>query len=440
MGQETKNRIYAEKARDGITILIAGAGSGKTSTLIKRAVSSLDSQCREEEVLILAFNRGAAREIRERLFRTLGISGIEVYTFHAFAYFLLKKYAVQFLNFSGFSVFPAIIDEDEVISIINKAVETKIRLFRGLPVPVITDIVMNIDSLPDWIWKKLYVSGISEEIIALSEYIKDYRVENGVITFDEIIEYAISFLESRRDIREEVMKSYRYILVDEFQDLAESNFRLLRTVFDEKNCSLFAVGDDWQSIYGFRGAHIDYILRPGRYFIHPEVIKFRLNCRSKKEIVSLSNSFIKKNKKRTARRILSARGSGGRVIHYHVKNFEEELGILGEIILTVKREFNGSIGVLYRNNWQGERIQNHIESHLRENISFMTFHKSKGLEFDSVILAGVSDRIIPDRMSDVEEERRLFYVAMTRARDNLILVLHHDEKGRLGRFGRELGF
>ena len=95
--------------------------------------------------------------------------------------------------------------------------------------------------------------------------------------------------------------------------------------------------------------------------------------------------------------------------------------------------------MLYRNNWQGRRLVKELSDVTEgKDIRFMTMHGSKGLEFDRVIVAGVADHIIPDGASDLEEERRLFYVALTRARDELVIISHLCEEEELPRFAREL--
>jgi DNA helicase II / ATP-dependent DNA helicase PcrA len=97
--------------------------------------------------------------------------------------------------------------------------------------------------------------------------------------------------------------------------------------------------------------------------------------------------------------------------------------------------------LLYRNNWQGSYLRERLEQNaaMRDSLKYMTIHSSKGLEFGTVIIAGVSDKIIPDASSDIEEERRLFYVAMTRAKDNLYIVHHKSDDGELSIFANELG-
>jgi superfamily I DNA/RNA helicase len=196
----------------------------------------------------------------------------------------------------------------------------------------------------------------------------------------------------------------------------------------EKN--LFAVGDDWQAIYGFRNARVEYILGMKKYFPHLRVHKLTINYRSRAELVSVSNRFIKGNKKRTKKKLSAALGRGGSVYHYSVSSFDEECILVKNLL----EKNTGETAILFRNNRQGEALLKRFpEIEHRENTFFMTIHSSKGLEFNTVIITGVDDAIIPDRNSYIEEERRLFYVALTRAKERLYVVSREAS-----RFGREL--
>jgi superfamily I DNA/RNA helicase len=163
-----------------------------------------------------------------------------------------------------------------------------------------------------------------------------------------------------------------------------------------------------------------------------------MNYRSRKEIVTLANKFIRLNKFRTSKKIVSHKGQGGRVKYYRVMNMNHEADLIAQIIPLINE--NSSIAVIYRNNYQGEFLKNRINCDQNRKLEFMTMHASKGLEFDIVIIAGISDKIIPDRSTDIEEERRLFYVALTRAKEELHLLYYENIPDKLPQFIRELGY
>jgi superfamily I DNA/RNA helicase len=123
------------------------------------------------------------------------------------------------------------------------------------------------------------------------------------------------------------------------------------------------------------------------------------------------------------------------VAGYPAKTQQDEIGLIRKMVEEGSARHDGEIAVLYRNNWQGSVLRTGIAA---DRCRLMTMHASKGLEFHTVIIAGISDAIIPDAFSDLEEERRLLYVAMTRARENLYLIYHEKAAGRVPLFAREL--
>ena len=199
------------------------------------------------------------------------------------------------------------------------------------------------------------------------------------------------------------------------------------------------VGDDFQSIYKFRHSRIEYIINAEKFFPGISIFKLKINYRSKKEIITISNRFIKLNKFRTSKNIQSHEGSGGIVEFYKVADMHYEAEVINKIISSLRH--GCSVAVLYRNNYQGDFLKQKTTSVLPNGtVEFMTMHASKGLEFDVVVIAGISDKIIPDRTTDIEEERRLFYVALTRAKKELHILYHPDGRNELPRFIKETGY
>jgi len=230
---------------------------------------------------------------------------------------------------------------------------------------------------------------------------------------------SIDYLQNNAQVRSDIQNRFTYVMVDEFQDTSENNFKLLKLLLPENIPNVFMVGDDWQSIYKFRDARIEYMVNARKYFDNLTVHTLNSNYRSKEEIVKISNRLIEKNKFRSRRFITAIRGSGGKVLFHKVHSFEEETHLAKTLTQKYDTE---SIAILYRNNWQGNFLQSKMDS--KPNIQFMTIHGAKGLEFDVVILCGVKDRLLPDPYTDIEEERRLMYVALTRAKNCLHIIYH----------------
>jgi len=286
--------------------------------------------------------------------------------------------------------------------------------------------------------KKLQSSPLYNELLNIKDEYRRYKTSGNLIDYEDMVDDAAFLLETNPDLRRDVNSRFTYIFVDEFQDTSENNLRLLKALIPETERNLYMVGDDFQSIYAFRSAKVEYLINIRKYFPEAEIHKLIMNYRSRKEIVKLSNRFIRLNRFRTDKSIKSFRGKGGRIVFHQAENAISEADIISRLI----SEYSTSkeTGVLYRNNSQGEIIRKHVCRNLNDRVNFMTMHASKGLEFERVIIAGISDRIIPDRGSDIEEERRLFYVAMTRAKDELHLIYYKNSNGKLPRFIWELGF
>ncbi len=430
-----REQTIAISPEGGITLVIAGAGTGKTRCLVEKTARIIGHTiAKPEEVLALTFSRKAAEELKERIVDRIGTSGagITAGTFHSFCYALIREYhqmTSYTLAKSAFSV----IDESAQEEILLGLLRNKLDEFLGFPIGLIVRLIANWANLSHDKIIRLRSSGLYDKIEEVINIYTEYKNSQEVLDFHDLMAKAIDILQNDADFRRTVTSRYSYILVDEFQDTSEDNFLLLNLLLPAENRNLFVVGDDWQSIYGFRNARVEYIVNMRKYFPETRIIALRVNYRSKKEIVTLSNKFIRHNRFRTKKKLVSARGKGGIVRGYSVKDRGEEIRVIKNILSRLQ----GEVAILFRNNWQGEIIQKAL-GEKAENSSFMTMHASKGLEFSTVIVAGISDDIIPDRSSNLEEERRLLYVALTRAKDNCIIIAQRKSDGTLPRFAREL--
>lgn len=442
MNRLNSKQIEASRPDRGISLVIAGAGTGKTSTMITKIRNVLEhSLVKPEEILILTFSKKAAGEIKERLspgFNSNSEPGFAG-TFHSFSLYLLKEYKEYYLKYREINHFPSVIDRDEKEQIMRKLIMDKPEKFLGLPADAVLKLSENIDHLDEKIIIKLKSGPLFDEICNVKILYEKYKKDKLLIEFEDMINHAADLLERNPFIKKSVNEKFRYIFVDEFQDTSENNFRFLSLLLPDADKNLFMVGDDFQSIYKFRHSRVDYIINAEKFFPEISIHKLTVNYRSKKEIITMSNRFIRMNKFRTSKKITSHSGKGGKVKFYNVEDMHNESELLIQIISSTPH--NSTIAVLYRNNYQGEFLQKKFESENTERIvSFMTMHGSKGLEFDIVLIAGISDKIIPDKTSDIEEERRLFYVALTRAKNELHLLYYKNGPDQLPRFIREIGF
>jgi len=420
-------------------MVIAGAGTGKTTVLLEKIKSILTyEQVHPSTILLLTFSRKAANELQERLAVVLGEGMfIPAWTFHSFCFSLLNEFSDSFFHCTGFRRRPSLVTDQMKFDFFSQFVYPNLRVFKGMPAAVAIEILHHYTKLDKRILKKLEILGIdsiAEEV--LSEYGK-YKVENNFIEYEEMITMVIDRLQIDPVFRQKISQRYTYILVDEFQDTADNNFELIKLLLPDSGGNLFIVGDDWQSIYGFRNAKVGYMLDIHKYFPDAVIHKLRVNYRSRKEIVTLSSKFISRNRFRSRKKLVSWKGAGGIVKFFGVNNSSEEREIINTLMSTLYHK--GTIAVLARNNAQVNHLKKEYELRRMKSPDFLTMHAAKGLEFDFVIISGVSDLVIPDRLSDLEEERRLFYVALTRAKEQLYIIVHVNEQGIPALFGKELG-
>jgi DNA helicase II / ATP-dependent DNA helicase PcrA len=417
----------AARAAKGATLVLAGAGSGKTKTLIERVRNTLLSGlCAPENILIMTFSNKAACEIRDRVCEGLNSAGKDIIagTFHAVALLILRKFAERYIQSYGFSSFPKILDEAMQNDILIKLFDSFKEDFLGMPCSVVLSILQNDKS------RKIN-SEMSEAFNRFRIMYAEYKKSRGLIDFNDIIHHTTNLITEDKDVSSATTALYRYIFVDEYQDISKELFDFI-TVLAGSECNVFAVGDDRQSIYGFRGADITYIQSFKKIFPDCALYFLSRNYRSYSEIVFLSDIFISSNKKQYKNKSAAPRGKGADIQSFPINKDHQEVAVMKSLIM--KHEKFSDIMILCRNNWQCDNIQKTIIPEFSDyTIRCMTVHASKGLESEMVIISGITDGIFPDKYTDIEEERRLFYVAVTRAKKNLYL-LYRVENEKVAQF------
>ncbi|NDP21178.1 MAG: ATP-dependent helicase [Paludibacter sp.] len=279
-----------------------------------------------------------------------------------------------------------------------------------------------------------------ELAIPIIEEYKRYCTNKSYVDFDDLIILTVKLLKDNDDIRELYSSKYKYLMVDEFQDVNGLQMKFLDLLLKPDN-QLFCVGDDWQSIYGFRGSNVDYIVNFQKHYNDGEIHKLDVNYRSTQTIVGASNEVIKHNKNQISKDVRAFNEMPSKIQIYRAKNKDED-GI-EFFIDKVRQLYDAGLGkedilVLYR---RSKMFSPYLDA-LKENrlfVSAKTIHASKGLEAKAVFIIGLTEgnggfpdiwlddaifRVVKDIKYDIllEEERRLFYVAITRAKDELFLI------------------
>lgn len=280
----------------------------------------------------------------------------------------------------------------------------------------------------------------------------EYCTNKSYLDFDGLIEYSLKLFKEYPVIKSRYQKQYNYLMIDEFQDVNNQQVDFLKHLVNEDS-QLFCVGDDWQSIYGFRGSEIEYIVNFKEHFKTPEIITLKLNYRSTDHIVKASNEVIKKNRFQVSKDIRAVKKGGPKIeVNYAEVEGETESFIWKKIQYHLQEGIKPEeILVLYRRTSMKKDVQ---ESLKRSNINvqFKTIHGAKGLEAKVVFVLGLNsapggfpDPWMQDKIYHIikkteydtllEEERRLFYVALTRAKKYLYLM---SQKGSVSEFVKDI--
>lgn len=291
-----------------------------------------------------------------------------------------------------------------------------------------------------------------ELAIPIVEKYIQYCTNKSFLDFNDLISRTTSLFKNHEDIANKFKSKYQYILVDEFQDVNNLQVELIKLLLTDQT-QMFCVGDDWQSIYGFRGSNVSYIVDFENHFPNSKVVKLNLNYRSTQNIVGASNEVIKNNKFKVEKEIHSSKQSEHKIVVYSGNSEEENIQFCFDKVqeLLDGGLTNDDILFLYR---RSKMYSPYFFRFKNGNVKVQskTIHAAKGLEAKVVFIIGLTegsggfpDIWLEDRIFQVikkanhdllmEEERRLFYVAITRAKDKLFLI---TEKGNESSFLKEI--
>ncbi|CAA6798874.1 MAG: ATP-dependent DNA helicase UvrD/PcrA/Rep, epsilon proteobacterial type 2 [uncultured Sulfurovum sp.] len=365
---EALNKAQQEAVRhiDGPLLILAGAGSGKTKTLTTR-LAYLISEVGIDPLntLTLTFTNKAASEMRERASKLVpAYSSMPLLcTFHKFGLLFLKFNIEKLGRANNF----VIIDTDDRKRILKRiAKEHSIDLNIAFVSSEISK-YKNTLLTADEILKKAELPDYRK----IATIYKDYQAEiteNNLVDFDDLLMLTYQILEQDEVLRKETSNRYQYIMVDEYQDTNELQFKLLELLSSEHN-NLCVVGDDDQSIYGWRGANIRNILEFSERFKGTKTVKLETNYRSTSPILKAANELIEHNSQRIGKKLTSFKGDGDSVKLFHsLDESLESKGIAREIKVLLDRGVSSDeIAVLYRINALSRSLE---EGFTKEGLPF----------------------------------------------------------------------
>lgn len=411
---------------DNNMLVLAGAGTGKTFCIVKKIEYLKEYYgATNDDFLIISFTNESVNDLKKK------INIDNIYTFHKLALHILNgKYKLcdeSLLSYIINEYFYSYITSKEKHKLLfyyftinyqqflksNNYTDLKNIIFIYIKLIKANNLDINyiINSLTKE--KDKFLIGIILKIYTLYEIEKESQ---NKIDLDDLIIKASQF---------KIRYSYKYIFIDEFQDTSQIRFNLIYNIYQNSNSHIYLFGDDFQSIYRFTGCNLNIMLDIKKYIKDIEIVRLRKTFRNSQELINIANQFITKNPKQLRKDMISDKSvdSPIKIIKYNDprKDFRN---------LAEKLDMNNVL-ILGRNN-------NDLHKYTKENYRYLTIHKSKGLECKNIILINVENKnnSLPSKIKNYyliekinyfkeikyAEERRLFYVALTRTKENVYIL------------------
>lgn len=454
------------------TLVVAGAGAGKSMTIIGKIVYLIEElKVQKEDILIISFTNDATINLKNNLKKNYNYD-LEIYTFHKLALKILKE------NNEEYEIAPDNYLEQLIDDFFNndcygnallqgalkKLTKNKYEL-KNIKMTVATFISLyksnnySIHYLKD-ITKRLKINfHLHERKTNLNLFLLIVNIyllyENNLKTeqaldFNDMINKCITSLKTKG-----LTKTWQYIIIDEYQDTSLTKYEMINEIIALTNAKLLVVGDDFQSIYRFTGCNLNIFLNFSSNIKYSKIFQIINTYRNPQELIDVAGSFVMRNKKQQRKNLISPKHLTKpiKIIETNnplvsLKKSLEALSLISETIYVLGRN-NKDI-----NYYIDETFKKEDDNYYYKGIKFryLTIHKSKGLEADNVILINVTNRLtgLPTKLKNepilkyvnndkdyypFEEERRLFYVALTRTKNYCLII---DELTRESIFIKEI--
>ena len=472
-----KEQIQIVLDKSKYLLVVAGAGSGKTLTILGK-IGYLINQIgiSKEDILCISFTKEASTSLKEKIKKEFNID-MDVFTFHKLALEILKESKTNY-DISSSDTLDNIIHDFIYIRVLSnpKQMSYILKYFKqkykskddylqyleknNKNVYTLEKLILsfihllkcnghNLYSFNNFL-KRIKKSIITYRhnkiflIIVLNIYLEyeNYLKENNEIDFDDMI---IKATETVKD--KGINKKYKYIIIDEYQDSSYIRFSLIKEIINYTDSSLMVVGDDFQSIYRFSGCDLNLFLNFNKFFDNAKIMKIQNTYRNSQELIKIAGNFVMKNKKQIRKKLKSSKHINKPIKIIYYKDIKKEFL---KLVLKIHKETTKTILVLGRNNKDVYMILDDKEFKLEADrlvylkdksirIRYLTVHKSKGLEEENVIIINLENKILgfPNKIKDEKilnlvsskekylyaEERRLFYVALTRTKNYVYLLV-----------------
>ena len=354
------NRQQREAAThlEGPLLILAGAGSGKTSTMTSRIAYLIEQGVSPYQILAVTFTNKAAGEMRERVERMVGrCNYMWILTFHAMSLRILREHCDVIGYQNNFVVYDTV-DQKTLIKNIMKEQNIDSKEYPQSYISSIISKQKEADISPDE-YGEINSSNPKAKTISrvYAEYQKQLRANNAM-DFDDLLLYALHVLQQDPVVLKGYQERFRYIMVDEYQDTNHIQYEIIK-LLAQSHKNLCVVGDDDQCIYQWRGADISNILGFERDFPQAKVIKLEQNYRSYGNILAAAHSVIRNNRDRKAKKLWTEKEAGEKVTYYRAEDDKEEARYIAQEIyhLEEKRGSYDDFAVLYRTNAQSRLFE-----------------------------------------------------------------------------------
>ena len=388
---------------EGPVMAIAGAGSGKTSVLTKRIAYLINELGVDpESILALTFTNKAAKEMKDRIQNTPQYTFDKapswVSTFHAMCVRILREHhqAIQYRrNFQ-------ILDDDDTTQLIKSIckeleIDPKINSVKEVK-DLVSKYKMNRVDL------SMFDAGVQVIVSRVFEKYTDTLRRNHLMDFDDLLLLTIELFERNEVIRSMYEKKFQYVLIDEFQDTNDIQYKLVKLILG-KNKNLFIVGDEDQSIYKFRGANIKNIRKFQQDYKNHHIVLLEQNYRSTNKILKAANNVIAHNKSRIPKNLYSKKSDGENIVYYKGATSRDEVEFVAtEIIKLVRKGYQyNDFAVLYRINsasraFEDVFLQKHIPYRIYGNTSFFKRKEIKDLTAYLRLILEPNDEVTFERV------------------------------------------
>lgn len=402
----------------GPLLILAGAGTGKTRVITARIAHMVNEGIHPKNILAVTFTNKASNEMRERVKGMVrdGLGKkVVIGTFHAFSARLLREFAEHLGYKKNFVIYSQAEQESLIKQILKDLLTAEESLDAGVMLARISKAKNDGSTLGD--------AQESTDAAIMERYVNEMRARN-VMDFDDLLVLGVELLEKHADVRLQVQQRHHYVMVDEFQDTNSLQMRLLKALVPAPY-HVCVVGDDDQSIYGWRGAEITNITQFENFFPNPHVVKLEENYRSTTPILHTANSLIKNNAGRRPKSLWSRNDKGDPVRIVITNDEKEESDMVAKEVESIhfaeKREWE-DFAVLFRTNdqsrvleqaFRGRKIPYRVvgarsffdRREVKDIIAYMKVIANPHSDIDLLRIINVPARGITPSIADLARER-----------------------------------